>query len=293
MLGTEAPLEKEPEKPLEKELCADSTMDVEKESDATAKNYNHYFSTGIYKQRYPRVNRHTLAFINYYANKKPADLSMLDYGCGNGRYLIKLLFCHLNAHFIAYDISSTPLQILRETLLSIKQSARVSIVDNVELLDNTSSPYDHDKPLHCDIALLLFGVLSHVPSSVERQKILTCLREKIAPKSGHLLLSVPNKKRRFAAMQKQQNSYEITYSRNIDNQVTDFYYHLYDTGTIRTELNNANLEVINIRAESLLPESWVTRMPIIGWLDQQLCQFIPACWGYGLLICCRAKTEKK
>jgi SAM-dependent methyltransferase len=267
-------------------------MGLNNDNESTSKNYNHYFLTGIYKQRYPRVNRHTLSFINHYADKKPADFSVLDYGCGNGRYLIKLLFCHLHAHFIAYDISSAPLQILRETLLSIKQSARVSIVDNIELLEKTSPHYDHSKPPHCDIALLLFGVLSHVSSSVERQKILFRLRDNIVQKSGHLILSVPNKERRFSTMQKQQNSHEITYSRNINDQVTHFYYHLYDTKTIATELNKAGLEIIKLRAESLLPESYVTRMPIIGWIDQQLCQFIPARWGYGLLICCRAKTEK-
>ena len=81
----------------------------------------------------------------------------------------------------------------------------------------------------------------------------------------------------------------MTYQRAIDKQLINFYYHLYSVESITEELSMAGLEIVSIKAESLLPESWITNSPLLGWLDYQLCRWLPATWGYGILISCRPK----
>ena len=254
-----------------------------------ATNYNHYFSTGTYLQRYPQVNLHTLAFSQCYINQQNPDLHILDYGCGSGRYLMILLKRYPLSRFSAYDISSMPLKLLRENLSRIKASNRVKVTDRYEdILENNPSENVETKS-RIDVALLLFGVLSHIESGTKRQAILKDLSNHIDPKSGYLLLSVPNMKRRFLNIQKQQKSNEITYSRQIDDQESTFYYHLYSVETICKELSDAGLNVVEVRPESIFPESWVTRFPTLGWIDHQLCKVLPAQWGYGILIACQTK----
>ncbi|ODS22416.1 hypothetical protein AB835_14310 [Candidatus Endobugula sertula] len=249
-------------------------------------NYNHYFSTGLYKLRYPRVNYHTLSFIQSYINNSAPKYHILDYGCGNGRYLINILRHHLNTYFTAYDISKAPLRILREKLIQTKQTSRVQVLSQFNLLTKLS---DSNAPF--DMALLLFGVLSHISSKSERQRLLIYLRNNIG--SGHLILSVPNQKRRFLSMQRAQNSHDITYTHHIDDQIISLYYHLYSEQSIKQELTDAGLNIIKITAESVLPESWVTRVKPLGWLDHQLCKLVPARWGYGILICCQKRRPVK
>ena len=258
------------------------------------KNYNRYYSTGIYKSRYPSINQQTLSVIHqafkslHIENpipKKP--FQVLDYGCGEGRYLRHLLYSHPQAHFTAYDISSEPLQALAKNLKDYGELSRVDIVYGETELENYSRARGEAK---FSVALLLFGVLSHIPSALQRLQILSYLRNSIDPINGQLIISVPNKARRFKKIQQALNSHEITYSRIIKQQTIDFYYYLYDTKSIQREIQAAGLDIINIKAESVLPESWITSYPLLGWIDKQVCRWIPTKWGYGILISCKVSS---
>lgn len=284
-----------PEKPMPPHLLRPEMIDElphinadqspsKKENNILYHSYHHYYSTGAYKLRYPHVNLHTLSFINHYISHKKPTLHLLDYGCGNGRYLLQLLN-HSNIQFLAYDISATPLKMLYEKLIHLKESHRVQLFNDIEKLEER-----HKKNRHFfDIVLLLFGVLSHIKTRTDRHQLLCYLRKKIAPTHGKLILSVPNQQRRFLFLQKQQKSHNIIYSRMIDNNKITFNYHLYTIKSIKNELNLADLDIIDMHAESVLPESWITRIPLLGWIDHQICKVIPAQWGYGILICCQAK----
>lgn len=246
-------------------------------------NYNRYFSSGVYTFRYPAVNSHTLAFIHRYMAKRRRDSHVLDYGCGDGRYLTTLLRSYPKAHFTAFDIASAPLKNLEKKLLQLQETQRVNIIDDFTLLAKT-----REMGGTIDIALVLFGVFSHIECPKQRHTLLCYLRDSIAPTCGKVILSVPNKARRFKHQQKQQNNHEIQYTRHIHLQDMMFYYHLYSVETITAELEQAGLSVINVQAESIFPESWVTRFSLLGKIDQQLCKILPADWGYGILLCCQA-----
>lgn len=245
-------------------------------------NYNRYFSSGIYDHRYPHVNRNTLALINQHMTQQPPQAHVLDYGCGDGRYLLPLLEDHPQAAFRAFDIASAPLKILEQKILQQQWIKRVALYDSLETLT-----LDIKANASIDVALVLFGVFSHIESAKERQQVLRVLREHITPNTGRLILSVPNKARRFIRLQKQQKSHAIHYTRQINQQDMVFYYHLYSVESIQEELRHAGFDHIEARAESLLPESWVTRISCLGRLDQWLCKHIPAHWGYGILLSCQ------
>lgn len=264
--------------------------------DNLSSTYNNYYSSGFYKKRYPRINQCTAKFIEQHIDKSNAAKStehatstdqILDYGCGNGRYLTNLLARYPQHHFTAYDISPVPLKLLKETLEHLGETSRVNIISDFDAL------YQHiiqqDSPAPINTALLLFGVLSHIASPIQRQEILTFLRQHLNS-DGHLILSVPNKRRRFLKLQRQQGSHEITYQRTINKEAADFYYHLYSVETIIRELTMAGLTATSIKAESLLPESYITKFPALGWFDRQLCRWLPASWGYGILVSCKPTT---
>jgi len=288
---------------------------VKKEDSRIEKNYNCYYSTGTYQSRYPSVNQQTLSIILTSLQHMSSQqvTRIFDYGCGEGRYLCHLLPAYPCAHFTAYDISSKPLETLANTLVNIEQISRVDIVYGEEALqqylhapllgtasDTTNNLVGLDDTLlkiksaeKFSLVLLLFGVLSHVPTAEQRHRLLNTLRDSLAPQNGRLILSVPNKARRFFSLQRKMQSHEITYSRTIKQQTIDFYYYLYDAESIQKEIQAAGLDIINVEAESVLPESWVTNYRLLGWIDRQACRWIPAKWGYGILVSCKvARTSR-
>ena len=286
----------------------DSIVAAPSSSIALSAQYNRYFLTGEYKHRYPKVNRCTFAFVQYYLDRLPQSARVLDYGCGSGRYLLRLLNVYSTMRFTAYDIAEAPLSILRKKLIKFHEVDRVDVVSNFselpykKVLQNGSPSVRPDGERGFNASLLLFGVLSHISSAQERKQLLgycsdsLCSDSQDAPcegaESGYLVLSVPNKQRRFLQLQKQQRSHEIRYSRIIDEQETHFYYHLYSVKTITQELQQAGFTVIKQQAESILPETWVTRSSILGWVDHQLCKIVPAHWGYGILVVCKVSHTK-
>jgi hypothetical protein len=87
------------------------------------------------------------------------------------------------------------------------------------------------------------------------------------------------------------NSHEINYSRTVKQQTIEFYYYLYDPNSIQKDIQYAGLTIINIEAESVLPESWVPNYCLLGWIDKQVCRWIPAKWGYGILVSCKVTNH--
>ncbi|MGS2717313.1 class I SAM-dependent methyltransferase [Eionea flava] len=253
------------------------------------KNYNCYFSTGYYRARYPRVNQHTLSIVTQAmsgltSHEPLAIKKILDYGCGEGRYILHCLSAYPNAHISAYDISSAPLKKLATSLASNGQDSRVSLIHGQQALDQYISGTKNGT---YSLALLLFGVLSHVSTAHERQSLLAFLRQQLDQEHGRLVLSVPNKARRFRALQRNTQRCDISYSRTINQQTVTFTYHLYSVKSITAELAEAGLDIVSIQAESVLPESWITKHPIVGWLDKCISRMIPPSWGYGILVSAR------
>lgn len=250
------------------------------------KNYNCYFSTGVYQARYPNVNQQTLSIIKEAASHQPLEdiTQIFDYGCGEGRYVFHLLSTYPYASISAYDISSEPINRLASALDKSRQRSRVALITGEQALAQ------HRKTTAAasySLALLLFGVLSHVDSLEERQALLVFLRDQLDKEDGRLIISVPNKARRFGAIQRRTGSHEITYTRTINHKPVSFYYHLYSVDTICAELAQAGLDIISVQAESLLPESWITKHSIIGWVDKHISRLVPANFGYGIVVTCR------
>lgn len=240
--------------------------------------YNRYFLSGTYTSRYPRANASTLQFSQ---DNITARSSLLDYGCGDGRYVLPLLSLYQHISITAFDIAKAPLEILHQKLVCVNEQARVTLIHTVSDLQNM--------PKH-DVVLMLFGVLSHMTDKEERQTVLMNLCQQLKDETSKIIISVPNSARRFLSLQKQQHGSDIHYARNIDGKDLTLRYHLYNVEALKDELEHAGLSIEQMQAESLLPESWVTRIPLIGWIDRQCCKLIPARWGYGILICCRKKS---
>ncbi|BCE02114.1 class I SAM-dependent methyltransferase [Marinicellulosiphila megalodicopiae] len=230
--------------------------------------YNEYFKSGFYQKRYPSANSKVLKFIQRYLkvdSKDNAIHSFLDFGCGNGRYLVPLLQ-QSNWQAFAFDISDVAIAQLNEHVKMHGVAHRCHCL--------AAWPSE----CHYDIALLMYGVLGHIKTKIQRIELLKQIRNGL---NGPLILSVPNIKRRFI-FKKQA---DIEYVRNNQGSTLAFNYHLYDIQDLKSELGMAGFEIETILAESILPEKWVTNSKILSTLDKLLCVIIPAKFGYGLLVC--------
>lgn len=236
--------------------------------------YQTYFASGHYDRRYPRPNRHVMELI---CTLLPSRGRVLDYGCGSGRYLIPL---RSHAEIcLGFDVSTAALVALEQRLegLSKRERVRVFGPDSAALLR------------HCralggvDLVLCLFGVIAHVETPERRREILKTLRESLAP-GGRLLLSVPNRQRRFRREQRRDlGADQIRYIRDCRGEPLELSYRLYDAASLVEELTLAGFRVESLHAESLFPESWVSHLAWLARLDQWLCRRLPARLGYGLL----------
>ncbi len=242
--------------------------------------YRAYFGTGYYEKRYPRPNRLTVARIDTLLGHTGKPRQVLDFGCGSGRYILALL-ARPELRFTAFDICEPALQRLRQHLDDRDAGERVTVIaDNRQRLRAWM-----ERVGGADLVLVLFGVLAHVAGRRERIALLRLLAGALRP-DGRLLLSVPNRRRRFPALQRRRRARreDIVYTRSYHHEEITLYYHLYEVEELAAELREAGLEVLEVRAESLFPESAVTRFRALRWLDGLLTPMLPPRLGYGILV---------
>jgi len=259
-----------------------------------AEQYNQYYQSGLYKTRYPSANPNVLSFIHTQLSLLPINpkSQVLDFGCGQGRYLLALANTY-NLHFIGYDISERAISDLEELLLlNHNTNNKIHLFCKKQKLKNY---LEDSKPI--SLSLMMFGVLSHITQASERVKVLKENKAQLASQEGAILLSVPNRSRRFLFKQawnivkniSLKNSESIQYQRKGKIKLN---YHLYTLSSLKQELALAGLEAIISQAESMLPEKWVLSHPLLAKLDKVLCHLLPIQFAYGFLVLAKPKLKK-
>lgn len=244
--------------------------------------YERYFASGHYDRRYPRPNPTVVRMIR---RVLPPGGHLVDFGCGSGRYLLAL---RRHAGVAAgYDICDAALAAFRR---AAAHGAPPAILG--------PDPADLDRHVAghggADVVLCLFGVLSHIEGAEARHRTLRRLAGLMAPGTGRLVLSVPNRRRRFRREQRAQGaqaSGEIRYRRDLRGLSVALPYKLFDVDGLAAELARAGLVVVEARAESLLPEALVANSGVLRTLDRWLAPLVPASLGYGILALARPATS--
>ncbi len=235
--------------------------------------YRLYYSSGFYDRRYPSPNRTMWRRIESLLSPVA---SVLDFGCGNGRYLLRL---HGRvARAIGFDVSRAALETIR---------ARAAAQDWRDLVVLGPEPEALDAHVwsegQVDVALCLFGVLGHITDPGARADALLRIRRALKPGAGRLLISVPNHARRFAPEQAAAGGTLIRYHRETETGDTlSLDYQLFDPDMLVAELTAAGFVLCKIGCESVLPESWLLNHAALRWLDGLMTPWCPARWGYGI-----------
>lgn len=246
--------------------------------------YDHYFACHDYESRYPQPNQSTLQFLMTHGAGRTT--SILDFGCGNGRYAMALLR-ETSASLTGCDISQAALVEFHHQIELAGLQQRTLLVHGDSSALAGSGPFD--------LILMLFGVLSHVGGRQARIDTLRHLRAIVKP-GGLLLLTVPNIWRRrplevLIAMQRrwrgiakglQAEVGNILFARRLGGRSQHFFYHLYTVARLREELLAAGFQLKSVEPESLLPEWFITQHQWIGAIDARLARFFPAALGYGI-----------
>ncbi|CAM3520864.1 Methyltransferase domain protein [Vibrio aerogenes CECT 7868] len=273
----------------------------------TAKAYDSYHGIGLYCTRYPQANARVLNTIFDVLSKMPKPCRVLDYGCGYGRYLYPILK-QTQHHVYGYDISEVAISQALTNLNEFQE--RMSLFNHHETLDDALNHGDHNNSNHnksdhnksdhagkIDAGLLLFGVLSHLKGKDERCRLLKWFYQHLHPDHGRLILSVPNRRRRFLYHQWQTKRHhpeipagDITYHRHQSGRKIPLYYHLYQCHELTSELEEAGFELEHLTAESFFPERTVLNSPLLSKLDHRLCECLPVSAGYGILAVARRRT---
>jgi tRNA (uracil-5-)-methyltransferase TRM9 len=250
---------------------------------ANAEPYERYFASGHYDRRYPRPNPTVLRLIR---RELPPGGHVVDFGCGSGRYLLAL---GREAGVAAgYDIC-------RAALARFRAAPQARGKGRLHVLG--PDPADLDRHVAAqggaDLVLCLFGVLSHIEGVDARRRALRRMAALMNP-GGRLILSVPNRRRRFRAEQRAQapGPGEIRYRRRFRDLSVALSYRLFDVESLNGELAAAGLVVIETRAESLFPEALVANSPVLRALDGWLAPLVPAALGYGILALARPATAE-
>ena len=271
-------------------------IDAAAPAEAMRELYDSYFTSHDYKRRYPKPNPATLQFLLEEGQAASAR-SILDLGCGDGRYSVALLDM-TTADITGCDISSGALAEFAAQLRGRTDAGRVTLVhDTVEALSRRRPKKRHD------LSLLLFGVLSHAGDQAARVSMLKAVRDQTQP-DGRLLLSVPSIWRRrplellqklirraFNREQQDASVGDMTFSRVIDGHPQTFFYHLYSLNRLRHELELAGWVLESSQAESLLPEWLITQHSGMGRLDRLIRPLLPASLGYGIRVVARVKPH--
>lgn len=251
------------------------TQSITKVDATTQASYQLYFSSGLYDLRYPSPNRIMWQRIEQFLH---AGTAVLDFGCGSGRYLMRLQ--GRVARAAGFDVSAAALETIRE------RAAQAGWDDLHFLGPENTDISDHTKAFgQMDLVLCLFGVLGHITDETARADALLQMRNALKPGSGRLLISVPNRARRFRAEQAltKENSGLVRYSRQTDDgQSVVLNYQLFDPEKLVRELAAAGFNLRRIGCESVLPESWLLRNGLARRLDAMLTPICPPRWGYGI-----------
>ncbi len=120
-----------------------------------AENYDQYFASQLYDQRYPRPNPSCLALIM--DEMRQQGNRILDFGCGNGRYAAPLLE-RTDATLVAYDISPEAIRELSQRQTPHIESGRLQPV----LGDLAALREAAESGERFDLAIMMFGVLGHI-----------------------------------------------------------------------------------------------------------------------------------
>lgn len=249
-----------------------------------ADNYDQYFASQLYDQRYPRPNPSSFAIVA--REIQEGRVRVLDFGCGNGRYAAPLLE-QTNAMIVACDISREAIDELSVRCAKHVDTGRLRpVCGDLSVLTNTMGRGER-----FDLAILMFGVLGHIFSRALRQKTLAVIRGLLRP-GGRIIVTVPNAARRFLKQQVvarrwvQEGHFEpgdILYERKADHVVVKMYYHLYNPEEFMLEFEQQGFRLIQVGAESFLPESGVVRSTTLHWLDRALAIIAPLRYAHGFL----------
>src|SRR5690242_15381167 len=134
----------------------------------TAESYDHYYGSGLYDARYPRPNPPTYRTARQHAT---TAARILDFGAGSGRYTLPLLPA-TTAFICACDISADACRTLQSHPAATAARHRLLITTDPQAA-RAAGPYD--------LAIALFGVLSHIETAHHRITALRELRSALTP----------------------------------------------------------------------------------------------------------------
>ncbi len=257
------------------------------------RSYERYLSSGLYDRRYPQANRRTLGML---LRHLPPAGRFLDFGAGTGRYSEPLLRL-TDAGGVAYDICPTGGRIMTERMDGFVRDGRLAI---------RNGPWDSlsgEFPAAFDLVFLAFGVLGHIRGRENRRAMLSVLRRTLKP-DGVLIAGLPNSARRFRTERRaarrriadgrleELEEGDVLYRRGGAADAIPMFYHLFTPEEAHREFAAAGFRVDLLRAESLLAEEKVVSTPLVGWLDDLVCRFLPAICGFGFLVVARPRTPR-
>lgn len=244
--------------------------------------YDRYFGSGLYGARYPRPNP-AMARVIGDALPLAAPGAVLDFGCGNGRYL-PLLLARPGLTVTGYDISRAAIATCQHQFRAATASGQLRLVcGELAHLQGAVGPASQDT------ILLMFGVLGHIRGRANRIATLRTLRGLLRP-GGRLVATVPSRHRRFRAEQQrcaalvQQGTLEpgdILYRRDAEAGSVELYYHLFTATEFGDEIAAAGFARPRLVAESVLPERGATAAAGGGALDALLRLVCPVSLAYG------------
>lgn len=243
-----------------------------------AASYEYYFASGYYDARYPQPNGHVLDVVAGCLPRSPGHV--IDFGCGTGRYAFWA--AERSRRVGAFDVSDAAIQELSQRRDEAEAHNIGILGPDLDDLERHVGTYGR-----ADVVLAIFGVIAHIEGRNARCATLRRLCE-LTKKDGWLIVSVPNRARRFRAEQRVAGDQDgIRYARKHAGTELNFFYKLYDTHEFCTELSDAGLHIERLLPESVLPESWVANSSLLRSLDRQLSRLIPPRYGYGFLAVCR------
>lgn len=243
------------------------------ECDMISRSYQRYYATGHYDRRYPAPNP---AIWRRLRDLLTPETSVLDFGCGSGRYLLPLQ--GQVARAAGYEISAAAIELLRRRATARHWDGLAVLGPDPAALEDYLA-----RQGRVDLVICLFGVLAHITDPRARAEALARMRGALVP-GGRLLISVPNIARRFLREQRQTpgaGAGQVHYSRRIDGASVPLEYQLFDLARLRRELTEAGFTLHRLGCESVLPESWILNRPVLRRVDGILTPVCPLRWCYG------------